>query len=236
MTPLEQKATDMPTSSPPSTVPSGAVECSPIPPDRGDVSPSVERSGIQIIHDGEKKPVLTASDKLMFRAILEGVAAFPSLAVVSNRYPWQAKLAVEKLLSLAAERKLPVRIVSGRGPEGFYNDGCCTLLAACKKSGCDVRVLIWQKDSDGISPALTRLADNGLISLRISGTDDDAGEIPHFILVGDRAFRQEAGHPPFTENTVLTETEPQVPARIDFDDSTTGKVLLDFFDKLWGPV
>jgi hypothetical protein len=184
-------------------------------------------------HD-RKKPVITASDKVMFRTILEGVASRPAIATISNRFPWQARMAVEKLLIFAKEQKLPIRIISGRGPEGFYNDGCCDLLASCKKAGCNIRIVVWQKDSNAISPSLLKLADEGTVSLHISGTDDRAEEIPHFLLVGDKAFRQEAGHKPFTSDTVFTETEPQVPARIDFGDPITGKVLLESFDKLWG--
>lgn len=203
-------------------------------PIAGQVSKSSCHQGIAVGIHGQKKPVITASDRVMFRTILEGVASYPQLATVSNRYPWQARMAVEKLLTIAKERQLPISIISGRGPEGFYNEGCCGLLSECKKNKCTIRVLVWQKDPTAISPSLLKLADDGVISLRISGTDDHAEEIPHFLLVGDKAFRQEAGHAPFTNDTVFTDTEPQVPARIDFDDSTTGKVLLESFNKLWG--
>jgi hypothetical protein len=232
---VEKKATNMPASTlpAPSTVGAAGRESLPLkssapPPAQG------EHSSIKLVQQGQKKPVLTASDKLTYRAILAGVATSPNIATVANRYPWQAKMAVEKLLDFASEKRLSIRIVSGRAPEGFYNDGCCALLEKCKKSGCSIRVLIWQKEPDGISSSLMKLADAGILSLRISGTDDNASIIPHFLLVGDRAFRQEAGHPPFTNSTTFTDTEPQVPARIDFDDSSTGKVLMEFFDKLWG--
>jgi hypothetical protein len=225
--------TNMPPSPPPATEPR-SVAGSTVVPTAAKASISSYCEGTVATSHGHKKPVLTASDKLTFHAILEGIAANPKIATISNRYPWQARMAVEKLLTIAKDKKLPIRIITGRGPEGFYNEGCCGLLAACKKNGCSIQILVWQKDSNGISPSLLKLAEDGVVSLRISGTDDNAGAIPHFLLVGDKAFRQEAGHNPFTNDTLFSETEPQVPARIDFEDPVTGKVLLEFFDKLWG--
>ena len=180
------------------------------------------------------KPVLTSGEKIAFRAILEGAAANPNLCVIANRFPWQARLATEKLLELAQAQKLPIRILSGRCHEGFYTTDFANRLQACKNNGCNIRVLVWQNSANCISPALVKLAEAGTIELRVSGTDQFESTVPHFFLVGENAFRQEAGHPPFTETTVFTDTEPQVPARIDFNDPQTGKVLSTLFEQLWG--
>lgn len=181
------------------------------------------------------KPVLTSGDKVTFRAILEGAAANPNLCVIANRFPWQAKLAAEKLLQIAQQEKLPIRVLSGRCHEGFYNTDFASRLQACKDSGASpIRILVWQKSTECISPALLKLADEGVIELRVSGTEQFESTVPHFLLVGEHAFRQEAGHLPFTDRTVFTDAEPQVPARIDFNDPATGKILSALFEKLWG--
>ena len=180
------------------------------------------------------KPVLSSGDKGTFRAILEGAAARPEFGVISNRFPWQAKMASVKLLGVAEVKKLPIRMLSGRCPEGFYTKDFCDKLVACKEAGVSlIRVMVWQKDAIGISPELLTLASSGTIELKVSGTDDGAASVPHFLLVGNNAFRQEAGHTPFTAQTIITDTDPQVPARIDFDDPVTGGKLCKFFDDLW---
>jgi hypothetical protein len=180
------------------------------------------------------KPVLTSSDKVAFSAILEGAAANPTLCVIANRYPWQARIAAHKLLQIARYGSLPIRVLSGRCHEGFYDKDFAAQLQDCKDNGCVVRILVWQASPECISPDLIKLSETGVIELRLSGTEDFENEVPHFMLVGDSAFRQEAGHPPFNKNTTFSDDEPQVPARIDFNDPATGKVLSAMFDNLWG--
>jgi hypothetical protein len=181
-----------------------------------------------------KKQVLTSDDRATYRAILEGVAAIPGLGVIANRFPWQSRMAIEKLLDFALQHKLRVSILSGGGPEGFYDESLAKKLRECKSAGCQpIRILIWQKDTADISPALMGLSEAGAIDLRISGTDEFADRIPHFVLVGDQAFRQEAAHRRFAKETVFTETDPQIPARIDFHDKETGERLQKTFDRLW---
>ena len=180
------------------------------------------------------KSVLSSPDKDTFRAFLDGAAAQPEKWVVSNRYPWQSKMAFEKLLCVAKETKADIRLLSGGGSESFYDDCFSKQLHACKDAGCKIQILIWQKSPDFVSKELAKLANTGTIQLRVSGTDDYADKIPHFLLVGDSAFRQEALHKPFDRDIKFSETEPQVPARIDFKDPVTGKTLLDMFSQLWG--
>lgn len=181
------------------------------------------------------KPVLSSSDKATFRAMLAGAAANPDVGVVSNRFPWQSKMAFEKLLDVAKAKKEGIRILSGSCHEGYYKEDLVKKFTECKEAGCPfIRILVWQKTPDGICPDLIKLAVDDTIDLRISGTDDYAATVPHFLLVGENAFRQEAGHLPFTSQTVFTELEPEVPARIDFNDPVTGKTLSGIFDKFWG--
>lgn len=181
------------------------------------------------------KPVLSSEDPGTFRAILEGAAGNPSLGVVANRFPWQSKMAFEKLLTIAKKKKANIRMLTGGGAEGFYDEQFGQRFRDCKKAGCaSIRVLVWQKTEKGISPSLMALAQDGVIDLRISGTDEYADRVPHFLLVGEDAFRQEAAHSRFTSQTVFTETDPQIPARIDFGDAETGKTLASNFDEIWG--
>ena len=97
-----------------------------------------------------------------------------------------------------------------------------------------IQILVWQKTQEGISKQLLKLAEDGVIDVKVSGTDEYADRVPHFLLVGDDAFRQEAAHAPFTKQTRVTDTEPQVPARIDFCDPETGRSLAQIFNQLWG--
>ncbi len=180
------------------------------------------------------KAVLGSEDRGVFNAILEGASANPQIGVIANRFPWQTKMAMSKLLNLAKRDKLPVRLLTGSCPESFYDESLISQIRDCKQAGCSsIRVLVWQESAKGISPSLAALADTGEIELRVSGTNKFADKIPHFLLVGDRAFRQEAAHPPFNRNVVFTETEPSVPARIDFDDQATATTLAQMFDAVW---
>jgi hypothetical protein len=180
------------------------------------------------------KRVLSASSKEEFAAFLEAAARHPELFVLSNRYPWQARMAADRLLDLAAEKKMEVRILSGQCHEGFYNQDFATKLHRCFAAGCRVRILVWQQSFDGISAKLIEMAKDKQIDLKVSGTNEYASSIPHFLLIGESAFRQEAGHDPFTAQTKFNEIEPQVPARIDFNDPEAGKVLAGLFDTFWG--
>jgi hypothetical protein len=182
------------------------------------------------------KPVFTHTDREVFRGLIEAVAARPEIGIISNRLPWQAKMVLEKLLEIAKAGQKEIRLLSGFCPQGFYDNNFAGRLADCKDAGCpSIRVLIWQKDQETIPPAFRKILDEGKIELRVSGTDAHATEVPHFLLVGESAFRQEAGHAPFTKDTVITDFEPPVPARADFNDPVTGKSLKEIFDKFWGP-
>jgi len=181
------------------------------------------------------KPVLTSADRLEFQTFLEGAAANPDLCVIANRFPWQARMASEKLLTVAKEKKAPIRILTGAGRDCFYTPEYTAKLAECKKAGSPyIKILVWQPTANGISPSLLKLTTDGTVDLRITGTLKFSDKIPHFLLVDNYAFRQEASHTPFTKDTVFTDMEPQVPARIDFKDVETGKSLAALFDSLWG--
>lgn len=181
------------------------------------------------------KPVLTSEDRDTFRAILEGCASTPSIGVIANRFPWQSKMALQKLLDVAEREKAPIRMLSGGGLENFYDEQIAERLGKCKAAGCPfIRVLVWQKEASGVSSALLKLGESDAIELRISGTDEFAERIPHFLLVGEHAFRQEATHARFTSSTKLSDVEPEIPARIDFDDTESGSSLARSFDKIWG--
>lgn len=179
------------------------------------------------------KPIIGSPDRDTFRAILEGAALNPQLGVISNRFPWQARMASEKLLEVAALKRLPVRILSGGGAENFYTGQFATALRACKTHVPWIKILVWQRNAEGLAPCLKSLAEDGTVELRISGTEELSDHVPHFLLVGDRAFRQEATHRPFSKHTKFSDIDPEVPARIDFDDLESGKTLENIFDTLW---
>jgi len=181
------------------------------------------------------KPILGSEDKSTFRALLEAAAANPMVGVIANRFPWQTKMATEKLLDVAKAKRFGIRLLTGSCPEGFYDPSLAEKLRDCKKDGAPyVRVLVWQEKAEGISKPLLHLASEGVIDLHISGTDKFADQIPHFLLVGEGAFRQEAAHQKFGRDVTFTELTPTIPARIDFDDPETGKSLATLFDSIWG--
>ncbi len=61
---------------------------------------------------------------------------------------------------------------------------------------------------------------------------DVAEHLPHFILVGDRAYRQEAVHKDLMDQP-FDDFSPEVPARINFDDPEGLKEQSDLFDTVW---
>lgn len=181
------------------------------------------------------KPILRSDSRETFRTLLEGVASKPELGTLMNRFPWQSRLATERLLQYARSTQKPIRILSGSAPEGFYDQAMVKELEACKAAGCTIQILIWQKDATGISDGLMNLFETDTIDLLVSGTDEAYEKVPHFLLVGDSAFRQEAPHKRFESGILFSENSPEVPARIDFDDPVTGKKLRDLFDGVWNP-
>lgn len=174
--------------------------------------------------------------KQIYRQKMEMAAREDSSQLLGNRFPWQTRIAVEQLLKKAAETNQDVCLLSGSAPEGFFNEQIIGLLNKCLASGCRIKIVAWSETEDVIAPALKTWArENRLknVELRFSGTKKLEDRIPHFLLVGDKAYRQESPHASF-QDVSFTESTPQIPARICFNDPETGASLKSLFEDAWG--
>ena len=54
--------------------------------------------------------------------------------------------------------------------------------------------------------------------------------INHFLVVGDRAYRNEALH---AKTEIFTDMGPKLPARVNFNDPSGARQLADAFDDMW---
>ena len=155
--------------------------------------------------------------------------------VVGNRYPFQTHLAIEVLLAKAVREKLPVALVCGGLPEGFYDQDLQLQFGACAKAGVPVKVAVWNDTPSVVPDWLRRLAQEhrGAFELRWSGKLGEVGErLPHFLVVGKDHYRQEAVHRDLT-NEAFSGFSPEVPARIAFQDAEGAGRLLDLFGLVW---
>ena len=154
---------------------------------------------------------------------------------IGNRYPWQTRLAVEVLLKKAAREQLPIRILCGGIPQDFYDEDVTALLQACLKAGCEIKIAVWHDSTSAISPKIRQLSQKypGQFKLLWSGVKGDvAKHLLHFLLVGDRAYRQEAVHEDFVDQT-FNDFSPEIPARIHFNDPDGLKQQLGLFEDVW---
>ena len=170
-----------------------------------------------------------------FAAKLHENRASNVAATISNCFPWQTKLATLELLSLAADRKHCVRILSGTATEQFYGDAVFEAIRQCAIAGCEIRVLIWNDNShvsaqNSILEKLLSLS--GLIKIALSGTREHGEKLAHLLLVGTVAYRLEAPHK-YMDDAILDDVSPETRAKICFNDPSGGKELEEFFDTLW---
>jgi hypothetical protein len=70
------------------------------------------------------------------------------------------------------------------------------------------------------------------LELRKSGTRQAFGRIPHFLTVGDAAYRLEMPHPPY-DDMEFTDISPETKAEICFNNEEFTKSLKGLFEAVW---
>lgn len=171
--------------------------------------------------------------KWEYRRRLEEAASTGSAEQIGNKYPWQVRQAEEVLLDLAASKALPVRILCGGIPKEFYDSSMVLRLRKCLDAGCNVKVAVWHEDPAVISPEVLALATEAKeFSLRLSKYFKQVGPIEHFMLIGEQAYRKEALHEDLAE-AKFDDVQPEVPARICFNDRDEATGLGQIFDLVW---
>jgi hypothetical protein len=174
-----------------------------------------------------------------FQKALSDARLTNSKSTITNRSPWQTKMATLQLLEYAlttraAGESVDICILSGTATEGFYcANGVAGKLEECVKVGCSVRVLVWNDESH---PAGTTLASLSRaysnFKLALSKTREQGEEMPHFLVINGRAFRLEHSHK-YLDGVEFTDTTPETKANICFNDIVIGSNLADFFNSMW---
>jgi hypothetical protein len=170
-----------------------------------------------------------------YKKRLRDAADCNSPAVLGNRYPWQIQIAVRALLEKAANERAEVKILSGCIAGEFHEKGTADLLRECLKQGCEVRVAVWSDVSEAVDDSILRLEADfpGQFELRWS---EEAGvlaeRLPHSIIVGDHAYRQEAPHAS-TLDADWSDFSPEIPARICFNDRDGARPQIELFETVW---
>lgn len=171
----------------------------------------------------------------MARPYLSNLAHPQEREVLSNETPAEAMNYIHDILNHAAEESLDVSMMVGslraEVRDRFYRETTGVSFAESVRdvlrSGGDVRILIWNQLCPGLlSPEMIDLLSEvastsygGKLSVRISGTNERAGEIPHFLIAkrrdNERWFvRIEVPHPPHAMTQPMSGSEPPIPAVI----------------------
>lgn len=177
--------------------------------------------------------VIGSEDPKRYEEILRDASEQKQEVLIANRFPWQTRMATKSLLDHARNSHEPVSILAGTGGQNFFDDEMARSLRNCADAGCEIRMLVWQPDESTIAPAVKELRGQGKITLRLSGTKKFSTTLPHFLLVGEDAYRQEAGHPEFPPDMKFDDTSPDIPARISFNDPMDGLRLKGMFETFW---
>jgi len=154
---------------------------------------------------------------------------------ISNKYPWQTRLAIRELLGLARETKAQVRLLTGTGTDMAYGrDDLAKPMRLALEEGCHVRILVWNDAQHPVGSVLAQLAKDfpAGLEIKMSGTRLASDKIPHFLTVGEDANRLEIPHPPY-DNIEFTEDSPETRASICFNAAEGTRGLNTYFDVLW---
>ncbi len=175
-----------------------------------------------------------------YESVLIRARTHHSPEAVTNLYPWHAERAVVQLMKHAndnsqATSARTVRLISGSCPNFVYGGEAYDEFEKFAENGGTVKILVWGRSNSEERSRLTRLQEEfpQNVELRKSDSDELVGEIPHFLLVDNDAYRFEVPHPPHTAATGFEALDPPVPARICFNDSDYGARLLSLFNGLW---
>jgi len=177
--------------------------------------------------------ILGSSDPEQYDEILRVERHALSHHQIANRKPWQARKATVALLNYAADEGLEVRYLVGTGGANFFGNDVIKAFGRCAEARCRMRMLVWNDDPRSIAPAFADLHARGKLGIRISGTRRRGGDLAHFLLVGDAAYRLEAPHDYFPAETVFTEDKPEISAIIAFSDRKETAFWARTFESLW---
>ncbi len=161
---------------------------------------------------------------------------------IANRHPYHGQIAVSQLLELGIEkqRKLKsgsppteVLIVTGSAPDHVYCPEDSGSFPRFLEAGGRIRMIIWT-ETFRCGERFQSLADKfkSQVECRLSQTDEYAGEITHFLLVGSQAYRVESPHEPFYD-IAFDDFTPEINATICFNDGDGGASLRQYFEQLW---
>jgi hypothetical protein len=182
---------------------------------------------------------VSSRERAEYARLLQQRRANNSQEPVANRFPWQGELAIRELLEAAraeqrSGRPAEIFILTGSAPDRVYETDEPAVWQQIVAEGGIIKILVWGSNPRRCGSVLRCLVDSRpSVEMRFSGTDVLSGQLPHFVLVDKQAYRLEAAHPQFPENTVFTETWPEIPARICFNDPDGGTQLANYFQDLW---
>jgi hypothetical protein len=187
-----------------------------------------------------------ASDSLkeQYADVLAFAREVKSPEAVGNLYPWHSELAVIELMrhaiQLQKDRKnsnaepATVSLLTGACPDHVYGRDAYDKFADFVRLGGKLKIVAWAEKLRGSVPRLMSLRrdyrDN--VDIRLSRVDEPEYGIPHFLLVERSAYRFEPPHESCSGQEV-SDFEPEVPARICFNDSESGQQLGDFFNDIF---
>lgn len=168
-----------------------------------------------------------------FRMILARSRLERGCGVISNRFPWQSRMAVLELLKHAQECNEEVRILSGTGTARFYSAQVVEQMEACLKKGIPIRMVVWdERPPEGLAVEALRARHPENFDIVYTGTRVAGDKIGHFLLVGKTAYRLEAVHGYLGESE-FTDISPETKAKICFNDPVTGETLDGTFNLVW---
>lgn len=185
----------------------------------------------------ERTPACDYEEKI-YGEVLAEARVSRSEEAYANKYPGHAKIANFQLFELAASlqkngKDTPVKIVTGSLPDHVFKPSSDGPVDAFLKAGGRIQVLIWCSPIENCGTCLREKATEFKSQITFRAVEDsgEANEIPHFLLVGEEAYRIERPHSPF--KGPITDTTPEVAARICFNDPVFGKNLSGFFNAIW---
>lgn len=173
------------------------------------------------------------SEREEFLALLREFRKKSAKTPISNRYPWQSKLATVELLDFAKSIHADIRVLTGSGQDSFYGGEVeAAFRSALEK--CSVKVLVWTDSEHPYGKNLGQLRKlfPQRMEVAISGMIEHGEEIPHFLAVGKTAYRLEAPHPR-RDDCTYDDYSPETVAEICFNDPEVGSTLCGFFDDAW---
>lgn len=187
------------------------------------------------LHSISPMKVFGSHLKDKFEQIIQNAERYEQEILIANRFPWQSRIAIVQLLSFANRKVEPVRVITGSCPATFYKK-LLPNFETCLESGCSIKLLVWKEKKEEVLSLFSSLCERypAQLALRFSGTTEHSSIIPHFMVVGESAYRQEAaGHEDFDDCDDDFENAPEVPARISFNDPKGAVQLIGLFEALW---